>query len=231
MIAGAQACNPNSSGIGGEDPGTPVDPSDTGTTAASSTGTTGMPPGSSTAVADTTAGTSTGEGPSTEDSTTASVDTADTETPPTVLERCNDQDLAIPDDDLTGVASSIDITEEGTIVELRVAIQATHPWVGDLAFELRKGDAALMVIDRPMECNGDDIDVVLHDDALATIDDSCLNDGRGTPALGGELLPESPLAPVFGGQSLAGTWRLRAIDADSLFVGALTRWCLQITHR
>jgi hypothetical protein len=228
-FGGALACNLETSGQGGGDTAS-VDPTDPSTTGGSSTGTTGAPPGSSTGGVDTTAAST--SGPSgTDGSTTASADTADTEEPPTVIMRCNDEDFTIPDFDSTGVTSPIELTVDGTIVELRVGIQATHTWVGDLAFELRQGEAVLMVMERPLGCNGNDIDMVLHDDALDTIDESCHDDGRGTPALSGELLPAMPLDPVFGSLPVAGTWRLRAIDGNIEDEGMLTGWCLQITYR
>lgn len=235
VIVGAEACTLDTSGIGTSDTASPVDPSGTGTTTEASSGTTGTAGTAepSTGVADATTAASGGDAPGTETGTTASVDTADTADtdPSNQLMRCNDEDFPIPEADLLGVASPIEIALEGTVVELRVAVQATHTWVGDLAFELRKDEAMLMVIEYPMACDGDDIDVLLHDEALATIDDSCHDDGRGVPALAGELLPESPLGPVFGGMSMAGTWRLRAIDNATQDPGTLTQWCLLITYR
>lgn len=165
-------------------------------------------------------------------SITASVETGDTAMP-LELERCQDDDLMIPDDSPLGVTSSIGFIEDGAIVDLRVAVLVTHSWVGDLSFELSHDGTTLVVLDRPGDamCSGDDVDVVLHDGAVDTIDAACLGDGQGVPALSGELLPESAIAPVFAGQSMTGTWELRVSDGNMADVGTVTGWCLQLVYR
>lgn len=219
----------------------PVDPSSSGSDAASTTGGTTTAASVGTTVADdtTTPGsTSSGDPPSTtEGSTTTAADSADTQAGPKDVEYCFDVNVSIPDDNGGGIASSFDVVESGTVLDVRVAIEATHPWVGDLVFELRSPDrVTLAVIDRPgvvgMDngCGGDDIDVVLRDDATETIDAACLPEGGGTPAIGGTLLPDHPFAAAFGGQPTAGNWRMRAIDADPGSTGTFVRWCLQLTY-
>jgi hypothetical protein len=112
-------------------------------------------------------------------------------------------------------------------------VQASHTYVGDLRFDLRKGDAEVLVIDHPGNsgCSGNDIDVVLDDDAFETIDDTCLAEGGGTPAIDGELQPDNPLDLGFAGQQLVGSWRLRVQDNNDEDVGTLDAWCLRFTYR
>lgn len=241
VIGGAQACTPDTSGLGSEGTASPVDPSSSGSGAATTTGGTTTAASAETTVADDTAApgsTSTGEPPiTTEGSTTTAADSADTQAGPKDVEYCFDVDASIPDDNAAGIGSSFEVTETGAIVDVRVAIEATHPWVGDLVFELRNpAGTTLDVIDRPgvvgMDngCGGDDIAVVLRDDATETIDASCLPEGGGTPALGGTLLPDNPFAPVFMGEPTEGNWRMRAIDEDPASTGTFVRWCLQLTY-
>lgn len=234
MVAfgGAVACNPDTSGLGGGDTAS-VDPT-AASTGGSSTGTTGTIAGSSSGAVDSTAA-STGEPPGTEGSSTASVDTADTadtSTTPTAIERCNSRDLAIPDNDEAGVYSLINIPTSGTIVAIRVVVRVSHSFVGDLDIELTKDGPSVPLIDNPggFLCSGNDIDVVLHDDAALTVDAACMNEGGATPALAGEVQPEAPLGPAFVGQDMLGNWRLGIADRNPPDMGTLTEWCLQIDY-
>jgi hypothetical protein len=236
-FVGALACNLDTSGMGGGEMAK-VDPTDP-STGESSMGTTDAPPDASSGAADT-ALDSTGEPPGTEDSTTASVDTADmddmddTEALPMEFERCNSQAVAIPDSDAAGVFSMINIPVSGTILELRVVVRASHEYVGDLEIELTKDGPSVLLIDNAGNggtlCSGNDIDVVLHDEAGISVDDACMYDGGDTPALVGDVRPEAPLGSAFGGTDMLGNWRLHVIDRLSPDMGMLTEWCLQITY-
>lgn len=235
----AQACALDASGLGSEGTASPVDPSSTSSDAAT-TGTTTADDttGASTGPIDpddtTAAGSTSGPSTTTDDGTTAA---ADTQTGPQEVEHCFDVNVSIPDNNGAGIGSSFTVEEVGVILDVRVVIQATHTWVGDLVFELRNAAGmTLTVIDRPgvvrgdNGCSGNDIDVVLRDDATEMIDAACLPEGMGTPALGGTLLPDSPFASAFLGEPTAGNWRMTAIDADAGSTGTFVRWCLQLTY-
>lgn len=239
------ACSPDSSGLGDGGTATPLDPSSTSTgpPAHDTTGSTGPVAPDDTGLTDTgdpppTGDATTGDDPATGSSTSA-VDTGDTEALPTEVEYCTVAGSPIPDNSPTGVVSSIevDLLGGGTIVSLGVVLQATHTWVGDLRFVLRKDTAELIVIDRPeapdgTTCNGDDIDVLLYDAAADPIADQCLDDGVGPPpALAGELQPEYPLDPVYAGMQMVGAWRLFVTDNNGMDTGTLDAWCLRITYR
>jgi hypothetical protein len=216
---GTSTGQPADESIGSTGSTAPVDPDDTGTTAPVDPPTTG----------DSTTGSS----------TSTSVDTGDTESVPIEIERCDTVDLPIPDNDSNGAVSSIDIevVGGGTIVSLALVVQVTHTWVGDLRVELHKDSAEVVVIDRPeapdrTTCNGDDIDVLLYDAAADPIAGQCMDDDAGPPpALAGDLQPESPLDPMFGGLEMNGPWRLFVTDNNAMDTGTLHQWCLRITYR
>lgn len=239
-IGGAQACVPDSSGLGSEGTAIPVDPSSTGSDVATTTGATTTAASVGTTADDTTVpgSTSTGDPPATtEGSTTTAAGSGDTQSGPMDVEYCFDVNASIPDDNAAGIGSSFSVEEAGIVLDVGVTVVADHPWVGDLVFELRSpADTTLAVIDRPgvvgMDngCSGDDIDVMLSDDAAQAIDAACLPEGGGTPAIGGTLLPDHPFAPAFQGQPTAGTWRMRAIDQDPASTGTFVRWCLRLTY-
>ena len=58
---------------------------------------------------------------------------------------CSTPSLAIPDDNPTGVTDSLTVGALGSILDLNVAITATHTWVGDLIFTLEHVDTGTRV--------------------------------------------------------------------------------------
>lgn len=238
-IGGVQACVPDASGLGSEGTAMPVDPSSTGrdpmTTSAGSTGAVADTSTGAVEPGDTTlASTSTGDALTT-GSTSGMADTADTGTAPKMLERCTAPNATIPDADLGGTSSVIDLVETGTIVDVSVVLRVSHDYVGDLSVELGHGGTVMMIVDRPgagtPKCSGDDIDMVLRDDASVTIDVACLEDGEGSPpALAGDVQPDALLGPAFGSDSMMGSWRLVVVDHATQDQGTLTEWCLRIDY-
>lgn len=225
-------CNPDASGVG--QGGTEPEPPSSTDTGLDTSGSSGPPPSTSTtsdASSTTTADPTTTAVDSTTGPDSTTTDASDTEEPPQEVEYCTVANLPIPDNDITGVTSSIDVdlAGGGTIVSLAVVIRATHTFVNDLRFDLRKSSDPVIVIDRPAGCTGDDIDVVLHDDATDPVETGCV-DGV-VPTLSGELQPHTPLGPVYTGHEMIGTWRLLAIDRAPDDTGTLDAWCLRITYR
>jgi subtilisin-like proprotein convertase family protein len=56
--------------------------------------------------------------------------------------------LWIPDNNATGVSHTISITDDIRISDLRVTIDLTHTWVGDLTITLTNGTASQTLHDR-----------------------------------------------------------------------------------
>jgi len=111
--------------------------------------------------------------------------------------------LTIPDNDPAGVSSTIAISQSGTGQALKVSVDISHTFVGDLRVELvgPSGQAA-----------------VLHNQAGGPQDNLiALFDSASTPAMG-------PLV----GQSMQGDWILRVVDLVGLDVGKLNRWSLEL---
>jgi hypothetical protein len=231
------ACSPDPYGFGSEGSAAPVEPSDTG----ASTSAPGDPSTSSASetvdtsttgrLDDTTASTS-GEPPPGESSTTEALDTDG----PKELEHCAMPNAPIPDDDPSGVSSTLQVPEAGTIVDVRVELQLAHEFIGDLRVGLLGNAGQVGIIDRPDDddsrfeggCGGVNIDAVLHDAAASTVDQVCLDDAN--PGLHGEVRPDALLGPVFAGTPTEGTWRLLVVDAAGNDIGTLQSWCLRITY-
>ena len=142
---------------------------------------------------------------------------------------CSTPNIAIPDGSASGTSDSITIQDSATLASLKVSIKATHTYVGDLQFSLSNGSGTVMMIDRPgytgsgYGCSGDNVDVTLDDDATQPVESQC----NGTPpALSGNVQPNNPIDATFAGQSLGGTWTLRAYDRVNSDSGTLDEWCL-----
>ena len=134
--------------------------------------------------------------------------------------------LAVPDNNATGVAATITMPA-GTVDGLEVKIaQLTHTYVGDLTITLTSPSGTTVTLaDRPgagtFGSSGDNFtDVVLADDAPAPLDDI----GNVGP-FGGRWRPAQPLS-AFDGEPRAGTWTLRVSDVEAGDTGTLQQWGL-----
>lgn len=143
---------------------------------------------------------------------------------------CATPNLAIPDNNTTGVTTDLVISGVGTLTDLDVSIEVTHTWVGDLIFTLTNVDSSTSVIffDRPgvpattTGCASNDINATLSDEGSPAVEGVC----NGTsPAISGTLSPNNPLS-AFDGQSGSATWRLKVTDNAGQDVGTVTRWCI-----
>jgi subtilisin-like proprotein convertase family protein len=99
----------------------------------------------------------------------------------------------------TQVSSSIDISDTGTILDLRIQVNITHTYIGDLRIDLVAPDGA---------------SVVLHN-----------NTGGSADNINRTYSPQdtASLRPLVGRQ-VQGRWHLRIRDTFRLDEGRLNRW-------
>jgi len=136
---------------------------------------------------------------------------------------CQETDLAIPDDDPAGVTSILTAPAGGAIEKLEVQLEIEHTYVGDLIIELEHSDGTTVRLINEQDCSGDNIDVILDDDAAPSIQDDCQVGGPAYP--GERYRPDEPLAG-FNGKPSGGNWTLRLSDNFADDTGVLRRWCL-----
>lgn len=138
---------------------------------------------------------------------------------------CVSPNLAIPDNNTTGVTSDLTIANTGTISDLNVSLNVTHTYVGDLIFRLRNVTTGTEVsfINRPTSCSGDNINATFDDESATA--HACTGT---TPTMGGTMRPAAVLT-AFDGQARNGTWRLTAVDAAGADLGTVNQWCLSGT--
>jgi uncharacterized repeat protein (TIGR01451 family) len=153
------------------------------------------------------------------------------------------------------VTDTIVITDGGPILDLNMSISVTHTYVGDLIFTLtHKIDDTVIsstaIISRPKgirpagqdpepACTGDNINIILDDEAGLVVHDDCNEDinNPNDPTILAYIDGESyrpytytvgvPGALyIFDGQLLSGTWELTMNDNFDVEEGTLHQWCL-----
>jgi extracellular elastinolytic metalloproteinase len=110
---------------------------------------------------------------------------------------------AIPDNAAGGVSSALSVIQNGAVEEIAVAVDITHPWIGDLRVTLRPPNAA---------------PVVLHDRKGGGSDNIVT---RYTPA-------EVPGFGAVVGSQAHGDWFLDVVDAARRDVGTFNAWTLEL---
>ncbi|HRQ66480.1 MAG TPA: proprotein convertase P-domain-containing protein [Xanthomonadaceae bacterium] len=148
----------------------------------------------------------------------------------TTSEICSAPNVAIPDNNVPGVNDSLVVSADGLADGMRVRLDITHTWVGDLIVTLNRGSTTINLVNRPVSggnCSGNDIDVFLDDDASLSIQTNCTGGANPTQAYiaGESYTPAQPLS-AFDGLTLAGTWTLNVSDRAGLDTGTLHEWCL-----
>ncbi|MFK8029875.1 MAG: proprotein convertase P-domain-containing protein [Gammaproteobacteria bacterium] len=145
---------------------------------------------------------------------------------------CSSPDAAIPDNTPGGVSDVLSITELGSVIDMSVSLNISHPYIGNLVANLTNNTtgASIELINSPGSANISggcpfaDVDVALDDDASELTSNACDN---ASPALGGSWKPNEMLS-TFEGSDFTGDWTLQVIDTTASNAGTLNQWCLDI---
>jgi subtilisin-like proprotein convertase family protein len=113
--------------------------------------------------------------------------------------------LDIPDNDASGISSSLAFANAGTTRQIKLAVQIEHTFIGDLRVELFAPNGRR---------------AILHAQTGGDADNLTLNLDSNSPS--------SPLLPVVG-QPVQGSWVLRVTDLVGQDVGKLKKWSLELT--
>ena len=130
--------------------------------------------------------------------------------------------------------SEIEITDDFSIISIRVLTEFEHSYIGDLYAELvSPGGTTVRLFDRPgipasqFGCGEDNIQVVFDDKAMATateFDNRCSSDN---PAIAGDFQPLESLS-ILEGTNAKGTWTLRFGDGAAEDGGSLTNFQIEL---
>lgn len=152
--------------------------------------------------------------------------------PPTTGLFCDSlsNSIYIPDDNPAGVEDTLNLLEPSRVMDLDVALDISHTWIGDLVVTLTHHDTGktAVLIDRPgypeysQGCDQDDIKTILDDQISSYAEFKC---STSPAAISGIYLPSHPLS-IFNGDPMAGRWTLNVSDQYRNDSGRLNGWCL-----
>ena len=131
-----------------------------------------------------------------------------------------DTPLDIPDNDSNGVTSFISVADSFEIEEVKVTVNISHPFVGDLTITLQSPDGTLVELISGSCASGDDIDVIFEDNSNNI---TC----SGVPVISGIIKPSQALSSLISENS-SGIWKLIVEDDGILDLGTLNSWSLEL---
>ncbi|HPF41683.1 MAG TPA: proprotein convertase P-domain-containing protein [Phycisphaerae bacterium] len=123
--------------------------------------------------------------------------------------------INLPITDLATTMSTITVADPGTLMDVNVAIDITHTWIGDLDISLEHNGVTIAILEDPCG-NFDNLQVTLDDDGGAIV---CAMPTTGVVA------PTNPLAG-FNGLNKQGNWNLSVFDDTGGDEGSLNNWQL-----
>ncbi len=149
----------------------------------------------------------------------------------TAYEFCYATPTAIPDGNPAGLNINLNIPDTGPLLDMKVKVEATHTWVGDLIFTLTHDETntEVSLMDRPgvpntnWGCGEKHVDALFDDASGNIVEDMC-----NTPpdaAIQGDVNPEGTFAD-FIGENVNGNWTFLISDNADYDIGTLYKVCL-----
>lgn len=118
-------------------------------------------------------------------------------------EKAVSPNLAIPDNNTTGITSTQNYTATGTVASVKVKVGITHTYKGDLEVALIGPDGTTVLLHNRTGGSTDNINTVFPD-----------------------LTAPAASLSAFTGRSIAGNWSLRVRDLAAADLGTLNSWTL-----
>jgi lysyl endopeptidase len=131
--------------------------------------------------------------------------------------------VAIPDNNPAGASSTITVPDTQTVVEVKVTVNITHTFDGDLRLQLIGPNAVTVPLATNRGGSGDNFTGTVFDDAAAT------SIASGAPPFAGSFRPETVLSALTG-ISAAGNWTLKVVDTANQDVGTINNWTLTLRY-
>lgn len=129
---------------------------------------------------------------------------------------------AVPIPDADSAVVSLSVPTLGTVADVDVRVNLTHPFDGDLVLTLVSPSGTEVELSSLNGSSGDNYtNTVLDDEASTSI-------ASGTPPFTGSFRPEGLLSSL-DGEPMAGTWTLRVEDTANIDTGTLLGWSVDIS--
>lgn len=154
--------------------------------------------------------------------------------------------LAIPDNDLAGISSTISIDDDYTIGRMALVVALDHTYVGDLIFTLTGPDGTTITLaDRPGSDDPADFGdssnlsiaypIVFGDLSPISAEDMGAGSCSSSESIIGLdchrwLNPDTSLGGTFGGSSTFGDWTLSISDHAGQDLGTLDSWLIAFQY-
>ncbi|HEX6884140.1 MAG TPA: proprotein convertase P-domain-containing protein [Planctomycetota bacterium] len=113
--------------------------------------------------------------------------------------------LAIPDNNTTGVTSTQSYTQTGTVASVQVRVNVTHTYKGDLEIALIAPDNTTVLLHNRTGTSTDNVNTEFPD-----------------------LTAPAQSLGAFTGKAINGNWRLRVRDLAAVDTGTLVSWTLSL---
>lgn len=144
----------------------------------------------------------------------------------TTYSSANNLGIAIPDGPAantqgTPVFNSLNIPDAGNVEEIRVSVDVTHSWIGDLVIQIQDPNDAQFSNVWARSCND-----AQYGNINVTFDDTASPITCATPTQG-TYAPASPLN-VFNGVDQFGDWQIALVDFYNGDTGTLNSWSIEL---
>jgi len=129
--------------------------------------------------------------------------------------------IAIPDNDLKGVISTISVPNNETIVEVNIGVNITHQWIGDLKLSITNPLYKTVELLASGFCATQDMSVIFSDKGTSATCNAI------APGYSGIIKPVGSLSD-FNGDNAQGNWILFIADEGPNDIGSLTSWNVEV---
>ena len=134
-----------------------------------------------------------------------------------------DTPTGIPAATPQGIASTLSIADDETVVDVDVRVDIDHDATGELSLHLLLPNGGQVLLAKKRGGTGNDYINTIFDDEAAT------HIGSGAPPFNGSFRPEQPLATADGINSV-GDWTLLVVNEAGGTPGTLSSWELILTY-
>lgn len=133
-----------------------------------------------------------------------------------------DVPMMIPDNDLQGIVSTLEIEADLNIEDISITVDIEHSFIWDLSLEIESPQGTkILLIKKACFGYGDNIQAIFSDAGEG------IRCNTSVPGIGGEI-KASELLSSFAGESTKGQWKLKLIDSGPDDIGRLVDWGLRV---
>lgn len=133
----------------------------------------------------------------------------------------NTESVEIPDNDPTGISSTITISDNIYISDITITLNITHGYVGDLKISLKNPTGEEIILIENSDKEGSNFTNTIFDDTAST------SISQGNASYTGSFKPKEALA-IYNDTQSYGDWTLSIIDTAAEDKGSLLNWEITI---